>query len=105
MKLRYLGVIPLSLLSSCSNKEQVYYNVTTSFDRDNFVYNVYVDDFFYPNLKKRDYKVSIDNVYYVEVNQYYCTETCSTLALNEFHIKNSSYKLVFYTHKWFVGTW
>lgn len=99
MKLRYLGVIPLLLLSSCSNKEQVYYNVSTIFDRDNFVYNVYVDDFFYPNLKKRDYKVSIDNVYYVEVNQYYCTETCSTLALNEFHIKGNSYKLVFYTHK------
>ena len=96
MKLRYLGVIPLLLLNSCSNKEQVYYNVTTSFDRDNFVYNVYVDDFFYPNLKKRDYKVSIDDVYYVAVEQYYCTETCSTLALNEFHIKGNSYKLVFY---------
>ena len=96
MKLRYLGVIPLLLLSSCGNKEQVYYNVSTSFDRDNFVYNVYVDDFFYPNIKKRDYKVSIDNVYYVEVEQYYCTETCSTLALNEFHIKGNSYKLVFY---------
>lgn len=99
MKLRYLGVIPLLLLSSCSNKEQVYYNVTTSFDRDNFVYNVYVDDYFYPNVKKRDYKVSIDDVYYVEVDQYYCTETCSRLAANEFHIKNNSYKLVFYTHK------
>lgn len=96
MKLRYLGVIPLLLLSSCGNKEQVYYNVSTNYDRDNFVYNVYVDDFFYPNIKKRDYKVSIDNVYYVEVEQYYCTETCSTLALNEFHIKGNSYKLVFY---------
>lgn len=99
MKLRYLGVIPLLLLTSCSNKEQIYYNVTTSFDRDNFVYNVYVDDYFYPNVKKRDYKISIDKVYYVEVNQYYCTETCSALASNEFHIKNNSYKLVFYMHK------
>ena len=96
MKLRYLGVIPLLLLNSCSNKEQVYYNVFTNYDRDNFVYHVEIPEYFYPNVKSRNYKVSIDNVYYVEVDQYYCTETCSTLALNEFHIKGNSYKLVFY---------
>lgn len=95
---RLLFIIPLLTLVSC-DKPQVFYNVYYTFDRDKFVYNVTIPEYFYQNVKKRDYIVSVNNVYYVQVDQLYCTETCGRLAYNEFYVNGGKQRLVIYTHE------
>ena len=64
MTLRYLGVIPLLLLTSCSNN-RVYYNVYSYFDINKHHYVVYVDSEY-----KKSYVVNANHYYRVQVDEY-----------------------------------
>lgn len=89
MKLRYLGLIPLLLVSGCGDKTLRYDNVSWDYNVEKLVYNVYVES--------KDYVVQHNNVYYVYVKDYPTTNDGSGhLAYNSFYIKGKSYKLVFY---------
>lgn len=88
MKLRYLGLIPLLLVSGCGETLR-YDNVSWDYNVDKLVFNVH--------LSTKDYVVKLENVYYVLVDNYPNTNDGSGhLAYNSFYIRNNSYKLVFY---------
>lgn len=82
------------ILSSCA-REKVYYNVNYEYDSGKHCYYIEIPEISYPNVKNRNHKLGLDDVYYVKVDQYPCTETCGTLAYNEFSIAGHN-KLVIY---------
>lgn len=88
MKLRFLSIISL-LLVSCGIKEYHYYNVRYVWKQEEQMFFVYVED--------KEYKLKVDEVHYIMIKDYPCTDTCERLAYNEFYVKGKSYKLFVYT--------
>ena len=82
-----LLLIPL-LTFGCSSKEYHYYNVEYEWVKEEQRYSVYTPD--------KTYKIKDGDLHYVYVDQYPCTETCSVLAVNEFYVKGSNYRLYVY---------
>lgn len=64
MKLRYLGLIPLLVLGSCSGN-RVYRNVSFYFNTNNHHYVVYVDSEY-----KESYIVTANHYYEVRIDEY-----------------------------------
>lgn len=88
MKLRFLSIIPFLALSGCTANEKHYYNVRHQWSSELQEHIVYVEN--------KEYKLKVENVHYVFVDDYPCTDTCSILAYNEFYVKGSSYNLFVY---------
>ena len=79
MKLKYLGLIPLLLLSSCGGN-RVYRNVSFYFNTNKHHYVVYVDD----ELKEH-YIVEPNHYYKVKLGEYYYVN--NELIQNEFFLQ------------------
>ena len=84
MKLRYLGLIPL-LLVSCSN-EKVYYNVAYHYDYASYSYVV--------EIENKTYNVKPSKFYLINVEDYLVKD--GNFIRNEFY---SSSKELFVYHK------
>ena len=107
MKLRFLSIIPILLISGCvaqigaePNGEK-YTNVSYEFVRNDNYYKVEYSDY---NDEKshKEWKVSPSNVYYVFYSSYVYDEE-NHIIYNEFYVKGINYSLFVYKKQWFIG--
>ena len=98
MKLKYLSIIPILLVSSCVAQVGVdyntekYTNVAYSFVRGDNYYNV---KYAYDETTIKECHVSPSNVYYVYFDNYVYDEN-ERIIYNEFYVKGTNYSLYVY---------
>ena len=100
MKLRFLSIIPILLISGCVAQVGVdyntekYTNVAYSFVRgDNYYKVLWFDSS--QNIYTKEWKVSPSNVFYVYDSGYIYDEQ-NQIIFNEFYVKGTNYSLFVY---------
>jgi hypothetical protein len=100
MKLRFLSIIPILLISGCTAQvgveynQEKYTNVSYEFIRNDNYYKVEYSD--YSDEKShKEWKVSPSDVYYVFYSSYVYDEE-NHIIYNEFYVKGTNYSLFVY---------